>query len=366
MSISRRKFLGWMGAVAAGIGASSSKTANAGGHFTGYPDSMGVLHDMSLCVGCRLCEEACNKVNDLPQPDKPFTDLTVLDEKRRTTPTSHTVVNRYDNVEYNGKPVFRKMQCNHCLEPSCASACMVAAFKKSPEGAVKYDPTVCVGCRYCMIACPFEIPTYEYNENLVPLVQKCTMCAPRIEKGELPACVEACPKEALIFHKRDDLIKIAHERIRKYPDRYVDHIYGEHEMGGTSWLYLSPVPFHEVGMREDLGVTSGPELAHGSLGLVPMIVGLWPAFLLGMKGMSLRREKVATKEKAEAVAIAVAKANAEGDEKVKKAKEFAEKQKEILLVKAKTEQEKAVKKALEEAAESESKTETKIEEDPDA
>ena len=368
MSISRRKFLGWMGA--AGVGAIANKPADAEAHehFEGYPDSMGVLHDISLCVGCRSCEEACNKENEMPAPDRPFTDLTVLDQKRRTTPFAHTVVNRYDNVSYRGKPVFVKTQCNHCLEPACAASCMVAAFSKRPSGAVTYDDTVCVGCRYCMIACPFEIPTYEYFENLTPLVQKCTMCAPRLEKGLMPACVEACPREALIFKKRSELIKIARERIRKYPDRYVDHIYGEHEMGGTGWLYLSPVPFKEVGLREDLGVATAQEMTHGCLGLVPMIVGLWPAFLLGMKGMSLRREKVAAKEKADAVANAVSEANTVSQGKYDKAMENANKQKDMALKMAQTKYEKEMKEALEKAAapepetEAETKTETKTEE----
>ncbi len=120
--------------------------------------------------------------------------------------------------------------------------------------------SVCVGCRYCMIACPFEIPTYEYDNAFWPRVMKCTLCYPRIVKGQLPGCVESCPVEALTFGKRDQLLKIARERIRQYPDRYVDHIYGENEMGGTSWLHLSAVPFGDVGMREDLGTTPAPAL----------------------------------------------------------------------------------------------------------
>ena len=94
-----------------------------------------------------------------------------------------------------------------------------------------------------MIACPFEIPTYEYDEAFTPRVMKCTMCFERVKEKKLPGCVESCPNEALTFGKRKDLIKIARERIKKYPGRYQDHIYGEAEMGGTSWLYLSGVPF---------------------------------------------------------------------------------------------------------------------------
>jgi len=230
MSISRRKFLGWVGAAGLSATIGKSATASTHKHFTGYPGSFAVLHDTTLCVGCRSCEAACNKVNDLPSPDKPFADLSVLEKKRRTTTKAFTVVNKYNDPEKPEKPVFFKKQCNHCLEPACASVCFVRAFTKTKTGAVTYDSSVCVGCRYCMVACPFEIPTYEYDQVLTPRIRKCTMCYPLVSKGQLPGCVEVCPMEALTFGKRQDLINFAKQRIQKYPDRYVDHIYGEHEM----------------------------------------------------------------------------------------------------------------------------------------
>ena len=307
MSISRRKFLGWIGA--AGSSTAISKSAHAAKkHFKGYPESYGVLHDTVLCIGCRSCEEGCNIVNELPKPEKPFNDLTVLDKKRRTTTEAFTVVNRYDGKKNDGSPIFRKNQCNHCLEPACASVCFVKAFKKTKEGAVTYDPSVCVGCRYCIIACPFEIPTYEYNDPLTPRVRKCTMCHDRIKENKLPGCVESCPTGALKFGKRDDLIKIARKRIEKYPDRYQDHIYGEHEMGGTSWLYLSGVPFKETGMREDLGITPAPELTYGALSAVPIVVSLWPVLLTGIYAINKRKDKIAEKEKESAIQKEVKKA----------------------------------------------------------
>ncbi len=295
MSVSRRKFLKWLGA--AGLGTAIGKPAFAAGnkHFEGYPGSFGVLHDITLCVGCRACEAACAKVNHLPAPAKPFTDLSVLNQYRRTTPTAYTVVNKFEIPGHKG-PVFRKNQCNHCLEPACASACFVRAFTKTKTGAVTYDPDVCVGCRYCMIACPFEIPTYEYDEPLTPRIMKCTLCYPRLVNGQLPGCVEACPKEALIFGKRPDLLKIARERFRKYPGRYIDHIYGETEMGGTSWLYISGVPFSQLGMREDLGITPAPELTSGALSAVPLVVGLWPVLLMGLFAISKRKEIMLNQE----------------------------------------------------------------------
>jgi Fe-S-cluster-containing dehydrogenase component len=345
MSISRRKFLGWLGAAAAGTTLGKTVNAASNKHFSGYPDSMGVLFDNTRCIGCRKCEEGCNTVNELPAPDLPFDDLSVLETKRRTTAKTYTIVNRYDSAgNPNGKgPLYRKVQCNHCLEPACASACFVRAFIKTPQGAVIYDASVCVGCRYCMIACPFEIPTYEYDKALEPRIMKCTMCYPRIVKGLLPGCVQACPTEALTFGKREDLLKDARRRILKFPDRYVDHIYGENEMGGTNWLYLSAVPFKEVGMREDLGITPAPKLTAGALMGVPVVVGLWPVLLTGIYAMTKRKEKIANQETQQAVAAAVEQANAEAAAKHKQEMEQVQKlkQKEI---------ENAVKKALEEAA----------------
>ena len=343
MAITRRKFLGWMGAAGVGVTVGKSAQAASNKHFSGYPDSMGVLHDIARCVGCRSCEAACNAVNQLPPPEISFKDLTVLDRKRRTTPPEYTVVNRYDTGGAGSKPVYRKNQCNHCLEPACASACFVKAFDKTAEGAVVYDASVCVGCRYCMIACPFEIPTYEYDKALAPRVTKCTLCHPRILEGKLPGCVESCPTEALTFGKRDDLLKIARERIRKDPDTYVDHIYGENEMGGTSWLYISNVPFRELGMREDLGVTPAPALTAGALGAVPIVVGLWPVLLTGIYAISQRKDKVAEEEQAAAVEAARNATQEKAAAELKKTLEMKEKEKETAI-------NMAVKKALEEAA----------------
>ncbi len=343
MSISRRKFLGWLGA--AGFGATLGSTARAASnkHFDGYPGSNGVLFDNTRCIGCRKCEEGCNRVNELPEPDHPFSDLSLLDAKRRTTAKTYTVVNRYDDGVPKKDPIYRKVQCNHCLEPACASACFVSAFTKTKTGAVTYDESVCVGCRYCMIACPFEIPTYEYDNAFSPRVMKCTMCYPRISKGLLPGCVEACPTEALTYGKREDLLRIGRQRIAKFPERYVDHIYGENEMGGTSWLYLSAVPFKDVGMREDLGVTPAPKLTAGALSAVPMIVGLWPVLLTGIYAINQRKGKIERQEKEQAVAAVLEKARAEAETKLSEAIEKAEKEKTTAI-------ETAVSKALEEAA----------------
>ena len=343
MSISRRRFLGWLGA--AGLGTTLGSTAQAATttHFTGYPGAMGVLFDSTRCIGCRKCEAACNRVNEMPLPDQPFDDLKVLDKTRRTDAKTYTVVNRYDAASAGNGPLYRKIQCNHCMEPACASACFVRAFQKTKTGAVTYDASVCVGCRYCMIACPFEIPTYEYDKALKPKVQKCTLCYPLISKGLLPGCVESCPTEALTYRNRAELLRIGRERISRFPQRYVDHIYGENEMGGTSWLYLSSVPFRQIGMREDLGVVPAPKLTKGALSAVPIVVGLWPVLLTGIYAISKRKEKVSDSEKQQAVEAAVAQAQTEAEEKLAAALEQAKQQKEKEI-------ELRIKNALEEAA----------------
>jgi Fe-S-cluster-containing dehydrogenase component len=358
MAISRRKFLGSLGAA---IGATTSGVLTkaygaANKQFDGYPGSSGVLHDITLCIGCRKCEQACNRVNDLPQPEKPFDDLTVLDEKRRTQADTYTVVNQFGPRER----VFVKKQCNHCLEPACASACFVKAFTKTPAGPVVYDASLCVGCRYCMVACPFEVPAYEYDKVLTPRVTKCTMCAPRIEEGKLPGCVEACPREALIFGERNTLLKIAKSRIQKHPDRYVDHVYGEHEMGGTSWLYLSGQAFESIGMREDLGTASAPELTSGALSTVPIIVGLWPVLLTGVYAISKRKDKIAKEEQDTALHAASVRATQEMNQKIEALREKMVKEKTAAI-------NFEVKKALEEAAkEKEAEKQVESHEEKDA
>ena len=159
----------------------------------------------------------------------------------------------------------------------------------------------------------------------------------------LPGCVEACPTEALTYGKREDLLRIGRERIRRFPERYVNHIYGENEMGGTSWLYLSAVPFNEIGMREDLGITAAPKLTAGALSGVPVVVGIWPVLLGGIYAINKRKEKIEKQEKEQAVSEALEKAKAEAKAEMAEAMKFAEKQKEKAI-------EKAVSKALEEAA----------------
>jgi Fe-S-cluster-containing dehydrogenase component len=217
------------------------------------PDYVGVLVDTTLCIGCRKCEEACNRRNHLPRTAESFSDRDALRSFRRPTETAFTVVNQFQgspSPDQAGLPqTYCKVQCMHCLYPSCVSACIVGALTKSADGAVVYNPTICIGCRYCQVACPFEIPAYEFHEPLVPRVRKCEFCTDRAKgTGADPACAASCPTEALVFGRRADLIAMAKDRLKRRPDRYVNHIYGETEVGGTSWLYLTGRPVPEVGL----------------------------------------------------------------------------------------------------------------------
>ncbi len=260
-----------------------------------YKESMGVLVDLTRCIGCRSCEAACNAEQHLPKPDLPFTDKSVFEvdehgRQRRTDESCYTVVSKYQPTSLE-HPLFRKVQCNHCQEPACVSSCFVNAYTKTPEGAVIYNPDVCVGCRTCMIACPFYIPTFKYSSAFEPRIMKCFFCYDtRLKFGKEPACVEACPQNALVFGKRADLIKRGRRRIEENKKRYQDHIYGEFEAGGTSWLYLSSVPFDEVGF--DTNISDEPVLdsVTNFLGIVPMVLTIWPALFAGFHLLATRKD----------------------------------------------------------------------------
>ncbi len=244
------------------------------------PDHVGVLNDTTLCIGCRECEAACNRRNHLPRTAAPFSDRNVLRTFRRPSETAFTVVNQFPGSpspdQASIAQTYCKVQCMHCLNPSCVSACIVGAMTKAPDGSVIYNPTICLGCRYCQIACPFEVPAYEFNEPLMPRVRKCELCTDRAKgTGANPACAASCPTEALVFGRRADLVAMAKERIARRPDRYVNHLYGEFEVGGTSWMYLVGRPVEEVGLVR-LPETPPPErteaIQHGifKYGIIPV------------------------------------------------------------------------------------------------
>lgn len=249
----------------------------------------GILYDSVRCEGCYNCEFECSAINGLPDPVIPdeVTDIRTPDENIRT------VVNGYETSK---GVVYRKTQCMHCNDPACAAACLTQAMHKTHEGPVIWREEKCMGCRYCMVSCPYDSPKFEYH-SANPKINKCTMCYEnRISKGEIPACVEMCPAEALVFGTRRELIKEARKRIVENPDLYYDKIYGEHEAGGTGWLYLSPVPFEELGMRTEVQKSSYPALTKGFLYSVPTVFIAAPALLLGIQQATKRNQTNETLE----------------------------------------------------------------------
>ena len=245
--MNRRKFLK---SAAVGVSISTLGTATVkGADKTLSDDRIGILVDTEACVGCRHCEWACRTAHSLPTEDlDSYADKEVFKEFRRPDSKSLTVVNEFENEKNPLLPIHVKVQCMHCEKPACVSACIVGAFTKLEDGSVVWDDDKCIGCRYCMVACQFQIPTYDYDKSIDPHIRKCDFCYDRRKTGQLPACVNICPNEALIFGKRSDILKIAKDRIKRKPDIYVKHIYGEYELGGTSWMYIASKNFDELKM----------------------------------------------------------------------------------------------------------------------
>jgi Fe-S-cluster-containing dehydrogenase component len=244
VSLNRRNFFKVAAAGAAALTVGKA-TANDDPPLPDCANSFGVLVDTAVCIGCRKCEYACDQQNTHSgRPAKYFDDKSVFGKQRRPDKDAYTVVNQFADPKRPDNKYTMKVQCMHCIDPACASACIVGALHKDPNGPVVYDAWKCIGCRYCMVACPFQVPAYEYDNAFDPEVRKCTFCYERImQEGKPPACVAICPNEALTFGRRDELILTARARIKAEPDRYVHHIYGEHEAGGTCWMYLAPVEF---------------------------------------------------------------------------------------------------------------------------
>ena len=236
----------------------------------------GVLVDTTRCLGCRTCEVSCAGAHGLPEPD--LSDSSVYERLRTQTESQWTVVNRFKT---KAGEIFVKKQCMHCLQPACTAACLTKAMYKTQEGPVIWRQNKCMGCRYCMVSCPFDAPKFEYNKA-VPKIQKCILCWDRLRQGKQPACVENCPGGALLFGLRNELIETGRKRIFAEPGKYFPQIYGEQDAGGTGWLYLSAVPFEQIGFRTDLGKTPYPEYTRQFLYGVPIVLILWPAMLLAL------------------------------------------------------------------------------------
>ncbi len=238
--------------------------------------SRGLLVDVKRCIGCRACVAACKKAHGLPGDES----ASILSATALTA-----LVDVSEDVH------VRKL-CMHCVTPSCASVCPVGALEKTAAGPVTYDSRICLGCRYCMVACPWSVPRYEWNAA-VPAVRKCDLCVDRAARGEVPACVEACPVEATVAGTRQALLDEAHRRIAEDPKGYVPHVYGETEAGGTSVLFLSPVAFEDLGFRAGLPDGPMPSLTWQALEKIPGVVTIGGAGLLAIWWITHRREEVA-------------------------------------------------------------------------
>jgi formate dehydrogenase iron-sulfur subunit len=245
--------------------------------------SKAILYDATLCIDCKLCEKACAERNHLPYDDA------IAAEQKLSAHKFNVVLDKVQDGKY-----MRRF-CMNCEDPTCASVCPVAALRKTAEGPVTYDASRCIGCRYCMMACPFDIPKYEWN-SLLPRVRKCDMCADRVAVGKQTACAEACPTGATKFGERNALIAEARDRIAKNPSGYVNHIYGLEEAGGTSVLRLSSIPFEKFDFPTNLGNRPMPWFTYRVLSRLPDVVTLVGAALGGIWWITNRREEVAASE----------------------------------------------------------------------
>jgi formate dehydrogenase iron-sulfur subunit len=243
--------------------------------------SRAILYDSTLCVGCRQCEGACARKWGLP-----YNESIGKEEKL----SSHKLT----TIQTHGEHYSRRL-CMHCSDPTCVSVCPVGAFQKTPLGPVVYDEDRCMGCRYCMLACPFQVPVYEWGSRL-PRVKKCDMCFARQSAGKVTACAEACPTGATISGERDALIAEAKKRLAEKPSGYNGRIYGVQEVGGTSVLMLAAVPFNEIGLRTKLPLEALPVLTWRALSHVPDVATMGSVLLGGVWWITHRRDEVAAVE----------------------------------------------------------------------
>ncbi|HEX6064342.1 MAG TPA: 4Fe-4S dicluster domain-containing protein [Longimicrobiales bacterium] len=279
--MNRRNMLKTMGVAGAAL---LPKRAHAGEAAAG--ETVGILVDTTRCVGCRTCESACYDANR--EMGITYDENVDFSAPRRTDDKRLTVINRYDTAQGE---VFVKSSCMHCLQPACASACLTRAMHKTTEvkGPVAWDGDKCMGCRYCMLSCPFDMPKFEYF-SANPRIQKCTMCWEKLGQGEQPACVAHCPADALLFGERTKLLHEARSRIYNEPDRYISQIYGEHEAGGTNVLYLAGVPFDQLGFPKRIANESYPAMTREFLYAVPVVITLVPPLMVALRRASIARQ----------------------------------------------------------------------------
>jgi formate dehydrogenase iron-sulfur subunit len=310
VQVSRRTFLKGIGvgAVTAGVAASprsrrhppeSKLVEELAQEHTG---DRSMLIDLTRCVGCGDCVRACKNENDLAWRE----DQPAIGPDAALASSDWSVVRSFGRVGAEGQPRYVKRQCMHCLEPTCVSACFVKALRKQPGGWVTYDGDMCVGCRYCLMACPFNVPTFEWDKTF-GRIQKCDFCDERALRGQPTACSEVCPTGAITFGTREELLREAHRRIEeaKTPSgpargegtlRYLDHVYGETEAGGTSMLYLSDVSFEELGFSVGMPETPLPWYTWQISKWLPPTAGVLGSAIIALYA---RRRRLILEEQAE-------------------------------------------------------------------
>ncbi len=295
----RRKFLK-LAAVAGGTAATALSAPTPAEASQEHPGAKGygMLNDSVRCIGCKACQSACKVENKLDAENSLQDGQGLYDSPTELSDKTYTLIKMHKDAQ--GEATFVKRQCMHCIEPACQSACLVGALQKQENGAVTWDGDKCMGCRYCMVACAFNIPQFEWHKA-IPDISKCTLCAAtRLEKGQPTACSSACPAGAIVFGKRDELLKISRARIAEKPDLYLDHIYGEQEVGGSNVLYLSKkkVAFASLGLPQ-LGDEAPSRLTesiqHGVFKYFIPPVALYAA-LGGIMAYTGRRNKAAAEK----------------------------------------------------------------------
>ena len=272
MDLNRRNFFKTLGVAGATLAVGKSfGSVNSKDKVVEF---QAMLYDSTRCLGCLACERVCAKAHDLPEPQ----DKLVAGVQRKTSEKQRLAMNNY--LTSKGE-VFTRKSCMHCNEPACTAACLTQAMYKTKEGPVIWRENKCMGCRYCMVSCPFDVPKFEFH-SANPKIQKCDLCYDRIKEGKIPACAEACPGDALTFGTRRELIDEARKRIFENPKDYRNQIYGEDVAGGTGLLYLSSAPFSEQGFDPKIQNSSYPALTKGFLYSVPSVDVLLPPLLLGI------------------------------------------------------------------------------------
>ena len=242
--------------------------------------SMAILTDVTRCVGCLKCVTACKDAHGLD-----------LDVPRNWQKNDGLSAKNWTSIVPKPESHYVRKQCRHCLEPACASACPVGALHQTEIGAVVYDSDKCLGCRYCMMACPYGIPRYDWDQQ-VPYVRKCIMCYDQIEIGQQPACTQACPEKATIFGDRKELLLEAHRRISQDPGKYIDHVWGEHEAGGTNVLYVSDIDLGFLSYGAGPGEKPLPETTRLAMKSVPFAFVGMGGVMYGLNWIIGRRNRL--------------------------------------------------------------------------